>query len=802
VTWLEGYAVSFSERVSYWLAIQMLRGVIGLEAETSADDTLFALWKQCEASLGKETAREAFPFLAHLMDLPLEGQWANRVEGLDPQVRQKQTFWAARELFKAAAQEKRMVVVLDDLHWADEASLALVENLLSVADRAPIMFCLIFRQRHDKDCWLLRNKAAGTYPHRYTEVTLKPLTEAYSQQLLEELIPGAQLAPETLQEILQKAAGNPFYLEEVICSLQEEGAIVPDGGRPGGWSVTAQISDISVPDSLQSAILARIDRLTEDARQALQMAAVIGQRFQAQVLWGLIQAEAELRSWMAQLERNDLIRATQLEPEPVYSFPDALVHEVAYDSLLVQRRQEFHRQVGETLESLYSERLEQVCELLAYHFGRSNDRERATEYLEMAGHKAQAEFANETAIRHYTELLGLLGDQRETWERRFDILARRQQVYGLMGRQEDRQHDLDVMMRLAGEHNDEVRHSDALNELADLCQWTGRYGEAEKAARHALRLKENLGDQTGRATALHQLGVLNYYRGDYEPARSSLEQAVLLWRQISDPKGEAWSLMYLGMIHFLEGNYSDAAQYHERALQMARERQDWFQEGIHLTNAARVSLRLGEYAQALEQFKRSLEMKRRVGDRTGQGFSLAFIGLTHTYLGHHSKAESSFRDSLQLRQEINDERGMGYCLYGLGLAFLGSGRYAQAEDHFQQAYDVHARLGLKAEIIMTLSYLAQARLGLGQLDKALEASDQAMALLAEQKNVEEVQQIYYNHFRVLTAHENSSAFEFLQRAQHAMQAQAERIANPEKRHSFLQQVEVNCEIREAMQPYK
>jgi tetratricopeptide (TPR) repeat protein len=581
--------------------------------------------------------------------------------------------------------------------------------------------------------------------------------------------------------------------------LMAASVIAPDQDQPGHWRIEPGLKEIDVPDTLQGAILARIDRLTEDARQALQIAAVIGRRFQAQVLFGLISAEAELETWLAQLERNDLIRPAELDPEPVYAFPDALVHEVAYDSLLVQRRWQVHRRVGRILEAIYAERLDQECELLAYHFGHSDDHQRAAKYLEMAGRRAQAEFANETAIRHYTDLLALLAEREEVWEQRFDILAQRQQVHGLVGRQEARQADLDAMLALAQAHHDEGRHSDTLNELADLYQWTGRYPKAEEAAHRALELQTKRGDQAGQATALHHLGVLNYYRGDYSPARSSLEQAVSLRQQVSDSRGEAWSLMYLGMIHFFQGNYSDAAHHHERALQMARARQDWFQEGIHLTNAARVSLRLGEYHQALEQFTRSLEMKRRVGDRTGQGFSLFFIGLAHTYLHCYSEAESALHASLDLRRQIDDERGIGYSLHGLGLAALAQGQFDRAADLFRQAYEIRSRLGLKAETIVDLSYLGQACLGLDQLDEAAEASSQAIALLAEQKSTEEMQQVYFNHFRVLAARHDPSAREVLLTAYEAMKEQAGHIADPQKRKTFLEQVQVNQEITAAIE---
>jgi tetratricopeptide (TPR) repeat protein len=582
-----------------------------------------------------------------------------------------------------------------------------------------------------------------------------------------------------------------------VRSLIDDGALVPDEQQPGRWRVTARIAEISVPGTLQGAILARIDRLTEDARQALQMAAVIGRRFEAQVLGSLGQAEAEMESWLAQLERSDLIRPAQLDPWPVYAFPDALVQEVAYDSLLVQRRQEFHRKVGETLEALYVNRLEQECELLAHHFSRSDDRERAIKYLGLAGHKAQAEFANETAVRHYTDLLALLGEEEETWQQRFDLLARRQKVYGLTGQQEARRADLEAMLALSETHGDEVRHSDCLNELADLFQWTGRYAEAQEAANRALQLKTELNDPSGEAAALHQLGVLSYYQGDYGPARTSLERAVALRQEAGDAEGEAWSLMYLGMIQFFQGDHGQAARLHSRALEMARVRQDWFQEGIHLTNAARVALRLGEYEQALAQFEQSLEMKRRVGDRTGQGFSLFYAGLCQTYLGHYAEAQSALQASLDLRRQINDERGIGYSLHGLGLVALGDGRFGEAEDSFRQAYELHSHLGLKAEVIAELSYLGQACLGQGDLDGAVEASTQAMALLAEQKSVEEVQQVYLNHYRVLAARQDPTARRFLQQAHDAMMDQAGRIGDEDKRRTFLTQVKVNRAITAA-----
>ena len=803
IGWLEGHALSFTESISYWLAASVLLRAANLKPETSPDDRLYALWEQGETLLGKAAAREVVPFLAYVLDLPLKGEWARWVADLDPKVRQKQTFWAVREFCTAAARQRPLVIVLDDLHWADEASLALLEDVLQVTDVAPVLFCLVFRERRDKGCWRVRDRAAAGFPHRYVEVALKPLADAYGRQLLERLLPGADLAPDTVRQILDKSAGNPFYLEEVVRSLIAAKAVVEDESQLGRWRVAAGIGDIAVPDTLQGAILARIDRLTEDARQALQMAAVIGRRFQLDALRGLAGAEAEMELCLAQLERSGLIQPLSSGASLVYTFPDALVQEVAYESLLVQRRHEFHRRVGETLEGMLGERADQECELLAYHYGRSDNDERARHYLELAGRKAQAGFANETALHCYSELLARLPaptDQAaeagpsDAWEKRFDVLRRRQQVYGLLGQQAERQADVQAMLDLAEAQHDDAGRAAALNALADLCQWTGRYAESVQAATDALALETALGDQAGQAESLHQLGVVYYYRGDYDQAGPALEQAVTLRQATDNPEGEAWSLMYLGMIHFVRGHYSQAARLHGQALDVARSRQDWFQEAIHLTNAARVSLRLGQYDQALEQLLGSLEKKRRVGDRTGQGFSLFYIGLVHATLEHYDQAETWFRESLDLRRQIGDNRGIGYCLHGLGLVALGRGSYAEAAGHFQEAFELRSQLGLKAEVILDLSQLGQAHLLAGDLDRAAEVSTRAMDLLAEQQHMEEVQQVYLNHFRVLSGRGDPAARQCLEQAYQAVMDVADRIAEPEHRQSFLAQVPVNRSI--------
>lgn len=730
--WIEARPFSFSEHINYWLAREMLRTMLGLAPDVDENEILFRLWEQAESLLGKEKAREVAPFLAYLMNLPLEGVWAKEVKDLSPQVRQKEILWAAREFLDAAARRCPLLIALDDLHWADEASLALVETLLAVTDQAPLLFCLASRPARDKRSWQLRNAAAGNFPHRYTEVQLQPLVREQSQSLLQALLPGAEFSEVTLAEIFDKSAGNPFYLEEVVRSLIESGAVVPEEVQLPGvegveskaqssrrWRVTSRIEQITVPNSLHAAIVSRIDRLTEDARQGLQMAAVLGRQFRVDLLRGIAQANEEVDLWLAQLERGGLLRSTEMGDLSTYAFPDALVQEVAYDSILVQNRSQWHRRVGEALEALNEDGSVQLQQLLAYHFGRSDDNAKAIKYLQLAAKQAREDYANETAIAYYQQLL----------------------------------------------------------------EW-------QQKAR----------DFAGQAQARYAMGVMAYEIGDYDRATPWLEEATVLYQQLGDEANEAWSAMYQGMVALKRGFYAEATAYHQRALELARKRADGFQEGIHLTNLARVTLRLGDYPQALEQFHASLTLKQQNADVTGQAFAWFYLGLTQLFCGQYEAAGDAFEASLALWQQVaKNERGVSYCHYGLGLLALHQERYTEAVDYFRRAHATSVKLVLKAEIIENLSFLGRAELGLGQCEAALAASQEALDLLRTQRDVEAVQNIYLNHFYILSACGAPDAAMALTKAYEILMEQAQHLENESARLRFLERVPVNQEILLAMQ---
>ena len=662
-----------------------------------------------------------------MMGLELGEEWAY-VKAIDPKVRQKQTFRAAAQFFQASARQNPIILALDDLHWADEASLSLIEHLLSITDKAPLMLALVFRPRTDKLCWQLRDRAAANYPHRFNEIALTPLSLVMSAELLEKLLPGAAFQPEQHRDILDKTAGNPFYLEEVVRSLRESGAVEKVSEKPVQWHVTDKITAIKVPGSLQAAIAARIDRLTEDSRQALQMASVIGRQFRLTLFKNLAETEEEVNYWLAQLERGGLVKPEQITDDLLYNFPDTLVQEVAYESLLTQNRQEIHRRIGEILENHLIHEAQETgqevepillrnCELLAHHFGRSDDQERALKYLEMAARRARDQYANQTAIENYLQIA---------------------------------------------------------------------------------RIKKAQGDKAGQASALYLAGVIAYEVGTYDLARKNLHDAILLQQEIGDTKNEGWSVMYAGMVALKQANYTAAAENHSRAMQLAQERQDKFQEGIHLTNLARVTMRLGDYDLAVDQFQKSLEMKKSLNDSTGVGFALFYSGLIYIHRSQFSEASTALDGAFEAWNPVpKNERLMCYYHFGAGLLALAQEEYPAAQEHLEKALELSSKLELRAENIENLSALSQSKLGMGDAEAALAASNQAIKLLATQKDVEEVQMIYLNHYRVLKANNDAQADKYLQTAYDTMLERASRLEDQTQRSIYLEQVKINQEIMSA-----
>jgi len=664
VQWVEARALSFSEQAGYWMAAQMMRGLLGVSPSASQDDVLFRLSERAEALLG-ERAMDAVPYLAHMMGLELGEEWA-WVQKEDPKVRQKQTLWAASELINAQAHEHPLVIALDDLHWADEASLALFGHLLKVTDQAPVMICLLYRPLREQGCWKLRDRAESEYPHRHFELALEPLETGLASQLLARLLPGAEIPAEHHVELLNKAAGNPFYLEELVRALIEAGAVIPDPTQPGNWQVTERIRQVAIPASLHAAIAARIDRLTEDARQALQLAAVIGRQFRLEVLRGLAQATAEIDLWLAQLERGGLVLPSGIAADTLYAFPDTLVHEVAYDSLLVQNRQQLHQRVGELLESVYADALEANCELLAYHFGHGADPLKALNYLHMAARKAEEKYAPATCIEYTRQMLEIYRAQEDASGQAGALYSMGVKAYE-MG---DYPRARDWLSEAAGLQRgipDPQSEAWSVMYLGMLDLKQGDYPQA--AAHHQAALENARARQDSFQEGIHltNLARVHMRLGQYEAALQEFEQSLVLKQRNNDLTGQAFALFYMGMTRLYQGRDDDAETYLHQSQSMWQQvtRNErglaYVEQGLGL-----LALQRGQYAEAQECLRSAITRCEKLVLKAEQienlsHLSRALLGLGDAVEAREVSSQAVHR--LAAQQDVEEEQAISFNHY-------------------------------------------------------------------------------------------------------------------------------------------
>ena len=278
--WIEGHCLSYGQSLAYHLLQSLLRSLLNVSTQTDEAETRAALFKLTVDVLG-ENAIDSYPYLAHLLSLKLEGQALERVRQLDPQLLQTQYLMSLRRLLTALSARQPLALLLEDIHWADPSSVELLGKLLSLANEAPVLFCCVTRPEREVPGWKLVNAARDVLGGRLTELTLRELTAADSEQLVANLLNNAKLPAAPRNLIFQKAEGNPFFVEEIIRMLIERGVLVQ---RDEQWIVQGKITAAEIPDNLQSLLLARIDRLPDDVKRVLRVASVIGRQFSVKVL--------------------------------------------------------------------------------------------------------------------------------------------------------------------------------------------------------------------------------------------------------------------------------------------------------------------------------------------------------------------------------------------------------------------------------------------------------------------------------------------------------------------------------------
>ena len=587
---------------------------------------------------------EAIPVLSPLLDLPIEDNDFTRT--LEAKDRRNVLTAILEECLKSAAAEAPLLVVLEDLHWIDALSNELLETLARVSASLPVCFVMAYRPPESRS---LQASQVESLPY-FTLVTLDQLTTAEVEQLirakLAQLFPARTGAlPQALvAQLMARAEGNPFYVEELLNYLRDRGINPYDEGA---------LKSLELPSSLHALILSRMDRLSELQKAALKAASIIGRLFSLTWLYGYYPAVGaidRIKANLAELAQLDLTPLDTPDPELAYLFKHIVTRDVAYESLSYAMRAQLHEQLAQFIETQGADR---YLDLLAFHYSQSENKAKQREYLQKAGDAAQAAFANDAALDYFTRLLPLLDDPHAQME----LHLKRGTVLELMGRWPEAEADYRAALAIGGQIADPAAVARCCQVLGVLSRLRGEYPSALSWLEQASDAFTALDDRAGLALTLIETGIVWWRRGEYASARRETETGLAMARALADKRAAASGLHTLGLVAEDQGDYLAARAYFEESLALERETGDKQGISTSLNYLGIVANRQGDYVTTRALFEEGLALRREIGDKQGIAASLNNLGIVANYQGDQTSARALHEQSLALRREMGDQMG-------------------------------------------------------------------------------------------------------------------------------------------------
>lgn len=407
IEWIDTPSLSYESNQAYGLIQRLMRRIAGIRQDDSELTLLEKLAIQVQG-FDEDRRPRALRVFQALFGVGED----NGSAPLEEQEFGRELYEAVCQWLKQKFSNKPTVLLFDDMHWCDAASVRLLRQLLPLTGDIPLVLLFVLRAERSVPAWQIRTVADEDYSHRTTELSLRPLSDIESNELINRLLTNPELPDGLRASIVERAGGNPFYIEEVVRALIDSGALrsevhTIDGQAMQVWHATSEAVNFSIPDNLQALLVARLDRLEEATRGTLQIASVIGRSFHHNILQAIEGNNGDLDGNLGTLMRMDLIREAARVPEVEYTFRSPLTQEAVYQSILFKRRHAFHERVATAIEAIYEDRLEVVYGLLAHHFALADDNKKAIDYWRKAAGQAMTLFGYEDAIMNLRSALEL-----------------------------------------------------------------------------------------------------------------------------------------------------------------------------------------------------------------------------------------------------------------------------------------------------------------------------------------------------------------------------------------------------------
>ena len=748
------------------------------------------------ANDGSDMARSHAHLLGQLIGLDFaESEHVIGIRDDARQIRSRAFHVAAQVFRRVAAQDGAPVMLLlDDLHWADNDSLDFLNHLALIDPDVPMLVVSFTRPT------LLerRPKWAGAEA-THLRIDLFPLDPDSSRQLASELLKKLSTAQPALREfVTDSAEGNPFYMEELIKMLLDDGAIEISGDH---WrAMPDKMQPSRVPQTLTGVLQARLDSLKPAEKLALQQASVIGVVFWDRALAAI---DAKAIEELPGVTRRELViphQEARLEGVREYAFKHQILHRVTYDTVLKRLRRRYHLKVAGWLAGLSGARANDFLGVTAGHFEIGGDNRRACEFFTRAAEHAAGRFANEAAQAYVSRALKSMGEESDPSftdkpEFRWRLLDVRLRTLRLQGKRAEEQADLAALHGLADDMHDDRRQSEAALRSCDFALRTSDYRIMESSARQALALAERAGDEQLQLRAQAFLaGALNKL-GDAVRGTTLAQAGLAATRSLGLRHIEVGFLKALGAIAERQGDLMATLQIDQQTLLIYRELSDRRGEAMVLGFLGTSRLSLGQLRQAQHDLEKSLQLARAIGDRASETYPLANLSLIARWRGIHATALAHAHAALDAAVASVDRRAEVVALVRLGQAELALGRYGSSAATFDRAHAVTLVLDL-VNRYDALAGLAQVALARGDVTEATHHIESLLAYLASGGSLDgtDAQRIRLTCHQVLAHNGDPRAGDLLITAHTELQARAAAITDAELLRSFLNNIPDHREI--------
>ncbi len=749
-----GACQSITQGMAYAPWRQLMAGMLELSEVSPAEQI-----EQVSVALAQVNPewKLRLPLLGDVLGLPIPDN--ETTAGLEPRLRQQAMFALVAEIIQAWAKRQPLLLMIEDVHWLDEASAALTVAVARAIGHAAAALLVVQRPPLQADQPILPELNHLAY-HHYLQ--LGDLSREGVAALVSNRLQGP-LAPLVSALVYAQAQGNPFFTEELVDALREAAYLQPD--KDGSWALSEAALNalidgncvvkvdgvwqmvenpplssvkLDIPDSVHGTVLARMDRLPEAHKLTLKVASVIGRTFGLALLQAAHPACPEAAALQQQIEdmgQRDFVRLEAPAPEPVYIFKHNTTQEVAYSTLLFAQRQELHAQVAQWHERAYGgdvpldqltleSSLAAYYPILVHHWHNAENNERECAYAGLAGEQAGLKFANEGAVRYFGRALDLTPE--DALEARYKLLLGREAANDILAHRETQAQDLAALAEITTALGDAQKRAATSLRQAHYAHELNDYPAALAAIEQTIAQAVQAGDTAIETTACQTWGWVLQSQGHYQAARDKLEKALNLARTTHNTLEEARSLANIASVCRMQADYQTSQTCYLQAYKLfdainhQRGRIDCF----FMLGA--IHNQLGDYIKAQANYEQALALCRAIGWRHRETIISNNLGNSYFNLGDYSKAQAYLEQARQACQEIGNRMIEGFACDTLSLVYAIFGDKDMAQSYARQAIAILQDIGDQRSAAYGLSHLGWIMMGSNDHDAAQDFYSQAL----------------------------------------------------------------------------